>query len=247
MNAHGTDRPVPTAQQIKQLGILLAYAIEIVTRVVTRYFFTLSFDEIKVLLQNKDALSKKIKVALAPVFVLTTDEYAAQRAYWESIYSKHYGMDADFSEVAVPRKPSNGKWRLIFIIKDLTMNRAAAMYRKILVDHDPECELQQTAADLDTHIPRNIRTSAESYATWVRDEPEADSGPIGQIASDQLVGISLLERLVYNTVHFIETKRHPDNSSMRCPGSQTAKGCVPSVGWFLGGRKVSISWPWSVS
>ncbi len=94
---------------------------------------------------------------------MAADEDVAQRAYWEGIYGTHFGMEADFSEVLIPEKPSVGKWRLIFIFKGLTMNHAAAMYRKILVARDPQWNLRQYA-DLDVAITRNIRTSAESYA-----------------------------------------------------------------------------------
>ena len=247
MNTHRTDRSVPTAQQVKQLGILLAFVLEIVIRMVTRYFFTLSSGEARALLQSKGMLSKKIEGTLAPVFAMAEDEYAAQRAYWEGIYSAHFGREADFSEVLIPEKPSVGKWRLIFILKGLTMNHAAAMYRKILAAHDPQWKLWQYADDLDAVITRNIRTSAESYAVWVRDEQEADEEFLGQSTRqadpDQLIGVTVLEQLVHGAAHFIETKQHLDVKGITlCSGSRNADGDVPGVGWHPGHREVCVYW-----
>lgn len=247
MNTHRTDRSVPTDQQIKQLGILLTFVLDIVTRIVMRYFFALNSDEVKATLQSKGALSQKIKKALSEVFVIAADGYAAQRTYWEGMYLTHFGTEADFSEVVIPEKPQFGKWRLIFILKGLTMNHAAALYRKILVAHDPQWKLWQYADDLDVAIVRNIRTSAESYAIWVRDEQEADEEFRGQttcqVDPDQLIGITVLERLVFGIVHLIETKQHLDVKGITlCSGSRYADGRVPCVGWFPGIRWVDVGW-----
>jgi len=247
MNTHRTDRSIPTAQQATQLGLLLGFVISIVTEIVTKFFFTLSFDEAKASLQNKGALSKKIKKALSEVFVMVADGYAAQRTYWEGIYLAHFGTEADFSDVVIPEKPQFGKWRLIFILKGLTMNHAAAMYRKILVSHNPQWKLWQYADDLDVAIVRNIRTSVESYALWVRDEQEADEEFRGQTTRqadpDQLIGVTVLERLVHGAVHFIETKQHLDEKGVTfCSGSRVADGSVPGVLWCPGDRKVGVYW-----
>ncbi|MFZ2300146.1 MAG: hypothetical protein WAW00_03365 [Candidatus Moraniibacteriota bacterium] len=247
MKNHGTDRLIPTAQQAKQLGILLGFVISIVTEVVTKFFFALNPDEAKAFLQSKGTLSKKIQKSFSEVFVVTADGYAAQRAYWEGIYLTHFGMEADFSEVLIPEKPSVGKRRLIFIFKGLTMNHSAAMYRNILVAHDPRWKLWQYADDLDAVITRNIRTSAESYALWVRDEQEADEEFLGQSVRqadpDQLIGVTVLERLVHGAVHFIETKQHLDVKGITlCSGSRPAGGRVPGVRWRPGSREVGVGW-----
>ncbi|MEK9151016.1 MAG: hypothetical protein AAB547_00100 [Patescibacteria group bacterium] len=192
-------------------------------------------------------LATKVKNGLSKVFVVTADRYAARRAYWEGIYLTHFGMEADFSEVLIPEKPSVGKRRLIFIFKGLTMNHSAAMYRNILVAHDPRWKLWQYADDLDAVITRNIRTSAESYALWVRDEQEADEEFLGQSVRqadpDQLIGVTVLERLVHGAVHFIETKQHLDVKGITlCSGSRDADGYVPGVYWHPADRRVGVSW-----
>lgn len=240
MNTHGTDRSVstavPTARQIKQLGILLGFVLEVVTRIVTRFFFELSPDEAKALLQGKGELSKKLKVALAPVFVMDADKYAAQREYWENFYRTYFGLVADFSQVAIPEKPTDGKWRLIFILKWLNMNAAAFEYQRILVEHNPQWSVLKETDDLDAVIIYNIRTSAESYAIWVRDEQESDGEFRGRSTSqsdpDQLIGVTVLERLVHGVVHFAETKQHLDHKGVTlCSGSRDVDGYIPQVFW----------------
>lgn len=251
MNTHGTDRSsvptTPTAQQIKQLGILLGFVLEVVTRIVTRFFFGLSPDEAKALLQGKGELSKKLKVALASVFVMDADPYAEQRMYWEAFYEKYLGLATDFGSVAIPEKPIDGKWRLIFILQGLTMNAVAEAYGKILVAHDPSWSIWKYVNDLDTAITRNIRTSATAYAIWVRDEQESDEEFRGRSTSqadpDQLIGVTVLERLVHGAVHFAETKQHLDSNGITlCSGSRDADGGVPCVGWIPDDRQVSVGW-----
>lgn len=246
MNTHGTDRVVPTVQQIKQLGILLGFVLEVVTRIVTRYFFALSSDEAKALLQSKGALSAKIKEALGPVFVVVVDEYAAQRTYWEGIYRTHFGIDTDLSGIMIPPKPLEGKWRLLFILQGFTINRAIVAYCGVLVAHDSKWKVWQYMDDLDA-VTKSIRTTVESYAIWVRDEQESDQEFRGQttrqVDSDQSVGVTLLERLIHGAVHFVETKQHLDEKGFTlCSGSRDAGGFVPGVDWRPGLRQVDVRW-----
>lgn len=244
MTTHGTDR-VPS---IKQFKAFLGFVVAVVTEIAMQFFFRLSPDEAKALLQNKATLEKKIKSALAPVFgSCVIDEYAEQRAYWENFYRKHFGMDADFGAVNIPEKPSDGRWRLIFIPKGLTMNQAAEAYRKILVMHDASWSLWRYTDDLDAAIPNNIRTSVQSYAVWVRGEQESDHEFRGQSTReadpDQLIGVTVLERLVHGAVHFVETKQHLDHVGVTlCSGSRGTDGNVPNVHWSPGSRTVDVYW-----
>lgn len=244
MNAHGTDRNTPS---IKQLKDLLGFVVAIVTEIVTEFFFRLSFDEAKALLQSKGSIAKKLKMALSEVFVTDADEYAAQRAYWENFYQTHFGLVADFAEVSIPEKPVDGKWRLIFIPQGLTMNAAFEAYGKILVTHDTSWSMWKYANDLDAAITRNIRTSSVSHAIWVRDEQESDEEFRGrsteQVDPDQLIGVTVLERLVHGMVHFMETKQHLDfNGITLCSGSRRADGGVPCVRWGPDSRQVKVNW-----
>lgn len=247
MNTHGTNRSVPTAQQIKQLGILLGFIFEVVTRIVTRFFFGLSPDEAKALMQNKGALSKKLKVALTEVFVADADPYVAQREYWENFYQKYLGLTADFNLVPIPERPTDGEWRLIFILKGLMMNPTAEALRELLVTYDHEWMLGRYADDLDATIPHNIRTSVESYAIWVRVGRESDEEFRGQSTRqadpDQLIGETFLEHLVHRMVYLVETRQHLDQEGITlCSGSRGADADVPCARWYSGFRQVDVNW-----
>ena len=244
MNTHGTDRKAPS---IRQLRDLLGFVVGIVTEIIMEFFFRLSFDEAKALLQSKGAIAKKLKMALSEVFVMDADEYAAQREYWENFYQTYLGFAADFESVAIPEKPVDGKWRLIFIPQGLSMNVAFEAYGKILIAHDSQWSMWKYTDDLDTAITHNIRTSATSYVIWVRDEQESDEEFRGrstkQADPDQLIGVTVLERLVHGAVHFMETKQHLDfNGITLCSGSRNALGHVPDVYSKLGNRRVNVFW-----
>lgn len=247
MKTHGTDRFMPTTQQLTQLGILLGFVISIVTEIVTRFFFALNSDEAKALLQSKGVLSRKISDAFSEVFVATADEYTVQRTYWEGIYSTHYGIDADFSQVVVPKKPCDGKWRLVFMPKGLIINQAAVAYQKVISDHDPKWELKQAVDDLDAAVTHNIRTQIADYAFWVCDEQEADKKLYAQATKQaiphQSLGITVRERLVCGAVHFIETKRHLDEqNSTLCFGSRYSDGSIPYIYCNRDDYSVSVCW-----
>ena len=244
MNTHGTDRIAPS---IKQLREFLGFVVAIITEIATEFFFCLSPDEAKALLQNKAALGTKIKAALTPVFAMDADPYAEQRTYWKTFYQKHPGLVVDFSLIPIPEKPSDGEWRLIFIQKGLTMNQIAEALRKLLIAHDPAWKLWQYADDLDKVVTHNIRTSAQSYAIWVRVDQESDEEFRGQSTrqadSDMLIGVTLLEHLVHRMVYLVETRQHLDHEGFTlCSGSRNSDGSVPDAHWYPGSREVFVSW-----
>src|ERR1035437_1850600 len=78
----------------------------------------LPFESVQYWLKNKMLLRKK----LVEVFEIANDEFAAVRAEWEKFYLDHFhlGHFADFSQVAIPPKPTEGSWRLIFVPAGLT-------------------------------------------------------------------------------------------------------------------------------
>jgi RimJ/RimL family protein N-acetyltransferase len=226
----------------KQCGELARIAHGKLAEIIAVYCRTTSGGEIQALL--KGGLAKIIERQLSPLFA-SADPHRALRAYWEKIYCDHYGLEADFSQVYVPPLPTEGKWRYIFILKGLTMNHAAAMYRKIIVAHDSNWGFWKYNDDLDATVTNNARTSKESYVICVCDEPEPDKEYLGKSAADAdpncVIGVTLLERLVHGLVHFIETKRHLDEKGWTlCTGSRSADGGIPCVYWGSGYRWVCV-------
>lgn len=240
---NGTDRK-PTPQQLRELmGITQGKVAE----VIATYYASASFDEIQALLKGggrdlRDAFAHQI----APLFGTQDDSHRAQYALWEKYCRQYFGMEVDLSQVRIPAKPTSGKWRLIMVPHGLTMNRAAATYKKILVAHDRLWGIQNYTEDLDAEVTENARTSSdESYAIWVRDEPIPDKEYLGKSTHDaeldSLIGETLLERLEHGIVHFIETKKHLDEGGITlCIGSRREDGLVPYVGWCSGKRRVLV-------
>ncbi len=240
---NGTNLKQPTAKQFSELSRLAHGKL---AEVLAAYFSSASFDEMQATLKNGGGVAKQITKQLATLFA-NPDPHSALRAYWEKLYHDNYGLEADFSEVYVPLLPTEGRWRYIFILRGLTMNHATVVYKKIITTHDAEWNLWKYADDLDASVTDNIRTSAESYAICVRDEPEPDKQFLGKSTRDadpdKKIGVTLLERLVHGAVHFIETKKHLDTIGVTlCTGSRFSDGRVPGVYWSSVSREVCVSW-----
>lgn len=230
MNFHGTGRSKATQ---KQLSELLHPVTGLVTRIITQFFLTLSYSQAQTLLKNLPMILEKIRAELPAMLVLNPDTYSETRAYWEHIYATKFGLDADFSGVWVPEEPTEGVWRLLFILQGLTLHHMLQIYRRIITAYHPPWRL---AEDLGKVISYNARTSAASYAVWVRNDPETDEEfqnlSVQQADPDRLIGETALERAVHGVIHFIETKEHLDSKGITmCSGSRSADGLVPGVYW----------------
>ncbi len=241
MKKHGTNFIATNvaASNIKQLGILIGFIVSVITEMISFYFFSLSDDEKKVLLQNKTSLAEKIRIALAPIFAVTVDEFAEVRTYWQTIYKKYFDVDVDFTDIIVPQKPAEGKWRLLFVAKGLTMDFTYSIYGKVVSGYNAKMwKDSYYGTSIDVKVTDNIRDSKNgSYAIWVRDDQESDikfrNQSTKQVDPNKTVGETLLERMVHGIIHFIETKKHLDEKGFTlCSGSRAVDGGVPSMNWF---------------
>lgn len=153
-----------------------------------------------------------------------------QRSRWQAFYRQHFNMSVNMSEVRIPIRPKKGKWRLIMIAQGLAMNSAIKCYRNIIQAHNPDWNLwHRPDADFDSVVTQNVRTPAESYAIWVRDESEPDKEYMGKSATDadsnHIIGVTLLERLIHGMIYLLETKKHLDEKNWTlCTGSRVADG-----------------------
>ena len=196
----------------------------------------LSFEEVKHLLGNKNTVLRK---ALEKVFEITADPYAEVRAEWQKFYQDHFKMVTDFSEVVVRERPKVGSWRLIFIPMGLSMNATLAIMRS-------KFQVWVYAEDLDASVTVNTRTSTMSYAVWVRDGVEPDGEFLGKSTRDSdmagSIGMTLLERMVFEVKYFVETGQHLDNTGMTfCTGSRYTDGHVPYVYWLPNTSRVYVN------
>jgi hypothetical protein len=196
----------------------------------------LSFEQVQSLLTNKNTVLRK---KLIEVFEIATDKLAEVRAEWSKFYNDHH-ITTDFSDVQTPPKPAEGSWRLLFISAGLTMNTMLAVMRdnfKVWTVYSSD--------DLNTSVTVNTRTTAQSYAIWVRDGVEPDEKHLGWSTRDAdpdgKIGVTLLERMVLEVKYFTETGKHLDPEGVTfCTGSRYSDGHVPSVFWNPSNAKVNV-------
>lgn len=166
------------------------------------------------------------------------------RAKWQAFYKEHFNLDVDLSQVVIPDYQP-GFDRIIIIAQGLTINQVIEACRK-------HFNVWTYTEDLDKAVIKNDRSSAEaSYAIRIRDRVEADEElknmSANQLAQENIKGNTLLERLVFELVYFVETGNHLDiDNYTLCSGSRYSGGCVPCVGWGGGGLGVYWYGPGSV-
>lgn len=155
-------------------------------------------------------------------------------ADWSNFYKEVFGLDLDFSGVAIPEhKP--GFDRLLVIAKGMTPQRLFNKCKELFPSW------KYTDTDLDKVI-KSVRTSQDGhYAVWVRDRVEADEENKNLSADDLKERgtdeITLEERIVYELKFFKETGEHLDKSNWTlCPGSRDSNGVVPDASWRGGFR-----------
>lgn len=223
--SNGTESKKPS---IKQLATLAGFITECLAEF-------LNLERIQYWLKNKTELKRKLR----EVFSIT-DEYGDIRRQWEEFYKNQFGWDMDFSLVLIPTRPEVGSWRLLFIAKGLTMNRGFEQCEKLF-------NSWRYNDDLDKAIPTNARNASENYAVWVRDGVEPDTEHLGkstrQADNDMKIGITILERIIFEIKYFLETGKHLDIKGVTfCSGSRFSDGYVPGCSWYPADGEFKVDW-----
>lgn len=208
MKKSGTNSQDPSWEQ---LGSLAGFILDFLSKVI-------NFSQVEYWLGHKTELKKKLR----EVFSIT-DEFSEIRDEWQKFYKIHFNWDVDFSQVIIPPKPS-GKWRLIFIPKGMNFNLAFSICEKLF-------KIWKYTENLNQSITKNIRNTDSHYVVWVRDEVEPDQEFLGkstrQADPDMKIGITLLERIIFEIKYFTETGNHLDiNGITFCSGSSNAIGDI---------------------
>ena len=157
--------------------------------------------------------------------------------FWTSFYQDYFSFTAGFSGLEIPPRPVKGRWRLLVILKGLTINQVydvcASKFRCV------------ERGNLDIAIPTNERDSKTgSYAIWVRDTVEADeihkNKSANMVKAESLKTETVLERVIHELVYFLETgEEHLDvNNITLCSGSRGSAGGVPGANWGDGRFRV---------
>ncbi len=151
---------------------------------------------------------------------------------WEHFYRDFFGIEADLSNLGVPEK-RNGFERLIIVAKGMSPHR---IYDKCVTLFP--C-YKWTNENLDEIVISDRNAKNGAYAVWIRDRIEADEELKNMFAyglkEQNVPGITLEERLVYELKYFKETGGHLDMKNITLStGSRYSNGSVPTVSW-LGG------------
>jgi len=163
-------------------------------------------------------------------------------ADWTRFYREVLGIEADLANVAIPADPGGFGWPVI-VLGDMNMTMSRAWQ---------ECKARFTCwsswgynPNWDEVVPRNDRTSEQTYAVSFRDCVEADeelkSLSANQLAERRVKGITLLERMLLELWYHWKTGKHLDQDNWTlCSGSRSADGDVPFA--FCDGSTFEVGW-----
>ncbi len=222
---NGTESRVTLAESLKARAELFGYLTGII-------FGRLTDAQVDYWNSHKSQLKKKANELFS-----ISDEFGDLRDDWQKFYKIQFGWNVEFSTVVIPQKPTTGNYRLLFIAKGLTLNRVFDAWKF------PKWRYND---DLDKAVPTNKRTAAESYAIWVLagDKPDAEflGKSTNQADPSMEIGVTLLERMVFESKYFAETGKHLDVKGVTfCSGSRRSDGSVLRVYLYTSGE-VCVNW-----
>ncbi|NQU83790.1 MAG: hypothetical protein HQ536_03695 [Parcubacteria group bacterium] len=174
--------------------------------------------------------------ATIPNVGLSTD-VQTQLTDWQRFYGEQFNIEVDFSNLQVPAHKEDFD-RIIVVAQGLTLNRVF----EVCVENFPSWKY---ANNLDKEVIQNDRTSETSYAIRIRDRVEADEElknlSANQLKEQNIAGITLLERLLYELKYWKETNKHLDIGNITlCAGSRDSGGNVLGVRWH--GGELFVHW-----
>ncbi|MFH1867160.1 MAG: hypothetical protein ABIJ81_03730 [Patescibacteria group bacterium] len=156
---------------------------------------------------------------------------------WQDLW-KEFGVSLDLSELVIP-ECQEGFDRLLVIPQGIGAERVFQRCKSTFG------AWKYTDCGLDEVVPTNDRTNIKTYEVWIRDRVEADKElknmSANTLAQAKILGVTLLERLVYEWKYFKESGKHLDIQKITlCSGSRDADGNVPCVYWL--GGKLRVHW-----
>ena len=223
----GQTSKKPVFKRFEKLGLLAGFIVEFLATI-------FNDDQIDYHLGHKDELKKKLREVFS-----TIDEFSEIRLDWQKFYKEKFNWTVDFSSVIIPPMPTVGQWRLLLIPKGMTLNFAFQIASGLFTSW-------RYNNDLDGVVTKNIRNTENHYAVWIRDEVEPDKEFLGkstrQSDPDMKIGITLLERIIFEIKYFTETRNHLDIKGLTfCSGSCNANGRVMDANLNANGR-FSVDW-----
>ncbi|MFH1867159.1 MAG: hypothetical protein ABIJ81_03725 [Patescibacteria group bacterium] len=170
---------------------------------------------------------RKFEAELRNLICRGTVPFADLIAEWEKFYLEVFGLDKNFSSLRIP-KPQEGFSRPIIEAGEITNSRVFAKCKELF-------PARKYADNLDT-VTNITPWTPGDRAYWIRDRVEADEElkniSTNNLANQNIVGITLKGRLLFEVKYFKETGQHLDIQNITlCSGSRDAAGDVPSVRW----------------
>jgi hypothetical protein len=181
----------------------------------------------------KAGCPKLESVAPATAEVIASDPIAFWQLFWDEHYPLPEGKKHDFS-AKIGIAPANLEHPIVLIIPaGLSNNQAYEICERLFGKE--KCYRYTENLDRIT----NDRLTTTTYAVWIDGSSEAPKRFANRSFNDlkKDVGthhITLLERLVFEMVHFKRTNQHLDvNNITLCAGSRRPGGYVPFVNWSV--------------
>ena len=173
---------------------------------------------------NKGKLTAQVRKIFS-----ATNPYAELLADWQVFYRDVFGIEADFSNLTIPTKQA-GFDRLLVLAQGMTPQRLYDKCKELFPSW------KYTDDDLDKIVISDRTAKDGAYAIWIRDRVEADEElknlSANQLKQQNISGITLEEREIYELKFFKETGKHLDIQNWTlCSGSRGSVGCVPGAGW----------------
>jgi len=163
---------------------------------------------------------------------------ASQLTSWVEFYQKR-GIQLDAGVVLIPEKRP-GFDRLIVVAQGVAPQWSYDECKKLFL-------CWKWTNNLD-EIVQSVRMAKNGpYAIWVRERVEADEElkdlSANVLEKRKIAGITLEERLVYESKYFKETGKHLDIKNLTlCSGSRDSVGFVPIVYWNDFDGELHVVW-----
>lgn len=197
----------------------------------------LSLEEMALLRSDKSLVQEVVKLIKSRIKVETSDILVV----WQKIYHEWFGMEINISDLQVPESYDSEKHFLVLVAEGITMNTVVSAMRE-------RFNVYLYTENLDTNVIENDRNSKDGdYFVCFNKSVEADEEyknmSADELAKKEYKGITLLERLLLEVLHYSETKKHLDIENWTlCSGSRSSDGSVPCVHWNSDYDKLDVDW-----
>jgi hypothetical protein len=167
---------------------------------------------------------------------------------WQAVYSG-LGLECDVYSIAIPPRKHHFD-RLIVVPEGLTLEALIDALEHYF--HITFCD-GRDLTEVKFKDDRDANGGKGSYAIWSHRRAEADQEYSGHsvlsLESDGVKGITLMERMLYDLIHFVETRHHLDGDGYTlCSGTKIIdeqgqiSGQMPNVSWCHDNKCVEIDW-----